>query len=1048
MSCQNALLFGTFSSTPGSDLTSTNVVVGDGADTAADVHLSQGIFHSLHPNIVLLHSLRQELHEIREILARLTSERSVRIELIPPAVAGKTKHQAPGAATTFIPITVEDFSVDLKYQEIRPIKYVQSVKDNDVWEYLYPSWMHPIVRFGVPAPVESFSRRLQLEQRSGAGGKYTRINATDNRADAAARVLLRFLRVAVVLGSFVRDKALAAHRLSSDQCMMLWEDSLGAAVRADEENRRIEALRQMLLKRTFLDKMLGCFTACALPRRKTRMIHSMQTQTFDSVKASPSNENVDDVNDDAARVPQVSACCGVQPKYAKVSTFTSEEEFQSVLKLALSQPLPVQCYPRRALTLLVRAVLTEMLSVEVADSFKSDSNRPTVDQAAQGAAAMSMSTLTPLDALLAKYPFLTSTDDMRCALRRAATERSSISATTHFRCASWVTGQAVHLNAHGQHVDASTQQVSTEQVSKMSAFYAQLGHVLDKTCTKYVHPVDAQPIPGRVIAPAIATSVIPARRKSLYGNTGSTKKAAAVVLPKLVNKEVVKPDGIRLQPEDLPIVSEAVAPVQEVWLGGGLRNLLFAMRVVEDVHSNPRGVAVLNSVLLPPPPPQVHPMSDAAALSDAESMLMMRKKLTAAGQSSKNPQFEETPASAKHASRKNGGINVRKKGVKSADEASVKIAKFIRKRTIISRSGKVQTFDSTKADVTPGTVSSGSALTSTTATAASNIIGAHGTTGSLSGSLESTKSKTTTTAVTTASNAAGNKAASKQPKSSEDAKATISKFLRSKRFNVTVSKSSKKYNYNGTRLRTLADYRIRTTKEAAAGMKIKNFLRNRSGKQVVDAGKIAADKAAAAAAAHAAAVEADAQLLRVAAAAHEQAENQRAIVCTTIYDLFSSARTGFSDRVLCQDRLWQFATHFTIKARNLCAASLRMLKHETPVRPLPTLGHLHHALILAVFRERYKFAVQPVKRLSMQDGKATSSATLTASAAVAVAASVKAVGATSNSRSSFTNAAAVLAPAAVPSVRSIRRYVQVIQGFCRIIKAKRVVRVKRLQHSL
>jgi hypothetical protein len=259
-------------------------------------------------------------------------------------------------------------------------------------------------------------------------------------------------------------------------------------------------------------------------------------------------------------------------------------------------------------------------------------------------------------------------------------------------------------------------------------------------------------------------------------------------------------------------------------------------------------------------------------------------------------------------------------------------------------------------------------------------------------------------------------------KSEEDAKATITKFLRSRAFNLSVNKRSKKYNYNGSKYRTEVKLKV-TRHEHIASKKISKFMRSRS------KGKLLTEHSSSQ----------DAQIRAAEAAAEaaeklqEAQEDARAVYCTTMFDLFTSARAGFSDRRLCHDRLWQFATAVTSKSRSLCGLSQKALTHETVVRKLPTLRELQSILVLAVFRERYaRFTSCPLPRRMMN--ALTSVQTVAGGAAAAGRA---------HSQLPLVTAQAPLGAKAADAAAT-KRCVEILQGLCKMYHARKLLRLRRL----
>jgi hypothetical protein len=386
LTCQNALLFGATALHSASEATAktsegpatsgehsnthtttqeaTTVVqltTHSRADADTD-QAGQGIFRGQHPSLLALHALRRELTEVRDIVTRLFADHCITIELTPPSAALTAGKSSKPAATTgktqFIPITNEDFKVDLHYTKIRPVAFVRCEKDYEVWRYHYPSWMQPVVHFGSRAPTETFYRRLQYELRTGKDGVYTRINRRDNRLDAAGRCLLRFLKQAVVLRGFVRRQAARAYAHSVDQLFMQWEDTLAGAVRVDAEARRVEEERRKSEHRSCVGRFLSCFQRATVFQRSARVVHSLGTD----------DDNLTDLNGAQGKSSRNSNrgggfSWGFKPKYAKITVFSSEDEMRAALKASLEAKLPVQAYPIAQQRPLECAIMAEMRTV-------------------------------------------------------------------------------------------------------------------------------------------------------------------------------------------------------------------------------------------------------------------------------------------------------------------------------------------------------------------------------------------------------------------------------------------------------------------------------------------------------------------------------------------------------------------------------------------------------------------------------------------------------------------------------------------------------------
>jgi len=973
LACQNALLFGTTSTKP------THSAISD--DGAQDTYLRQGVFHAVHPSLLLLRALTKEVAEMRGVLSKLLADGAVSVELSPPAgtagAGGGTSMSGRGSGkrmgggmggmgggpTTLSAVTTEDALIELQYSKIKPLKYVHCAKDFVQWKYEYPSWMQPVVHFGLPAPEETFFRRLHLEIRSGKDGIYTRINARDNRADEAGRVLLRFLRAAVIVQKYVAEKVLAEHRLRTDHAMMLWEDNLSAAVRSEAEEKRLSKLRQNRQNRSFFVKLFDCCQPEVVFHNNARVLHGVENGTGFS-DLSTKNMSAKNVSSKSAFAS--SSKRFFKPKYAQVSIWTSEEEFQSALRVALEVKLPVQKLPKHKLAAMVKVIRNEILRLNRAAG-------------------------CTIQALLSKYSGLGSADEVFQLAQRATQAGANLTSANYYRKTSWVTGQVVHLNSKGEHTDMGDGYHAPGLIGDMSEIYEKIERVIDRTCN-FTTGVSQFNIPAPPSGEAIEEKVRASRRMSqtrLHFESTARRKSS-VVIPKYVPKPTSTVERMRIQPEHMSSLSSAMAPVQEVWLGGGLRHLLVAVRLVEDGHLNPRGIVHQSSLILPPPVPHLHTAKNMQEqLTSAEGVQQMRKKLKTAA-------LEKKAEENKPAKRVSVSVRVAaKKGPKNANQASMLISKFIRK----TGSGKMKSADrrGSQSNAAGAESTRRSSVTATAPPGASDTNDAPAGNNNGNTSVKATTSKA---------------AAPASDVKALDALATISKFLRARKFNLSVSRSSKKYNYNGTKHRTVDEASIRRINNfnaRTAGAKITKFFRSKSksAKVVLTEEELAEIERRK--------YEAQVAAILAAHAAADKKEDERAILCITITDLFSRARAGFNDRVLCSDRLWRFATHVTNKKRNLCAQSLRVLKYELPVKALPSLRDLEFAFLLAVFRERYKFT--PVSNTL----KLVKGAVETPSMKVPV----------------------VTAP---KKEKTKEKYIATLQGLFKIYKAKRTAAMKRKQH--
>jgi hypothetical protein len=1138
LTCQNALLFGatalhrasgdTANTTEGpatsAEHTSTQTtqdattVVQLTTHSRADADADQagpGIFRGQHPSLLALHALRRELTEVRDIVARLFADHCITVELTPPSAAltaGKSSKPAPTTGKTqFIPITNEDFKVDLHYTKIRPVAFVRCEKGYEVWRYHYPSWMQPVVHFGHRAPSETFYRRLQYELRTGKDGVYTRINKRDNRIDAAGRCLLRFLKQAVVLRGFVRRQAAQAYAHSVDQLFMQWEDTLAAAVRADAEARRVEEERRKSEHRSCVGRFLSCFQRATVFQRSARVVHSLGTD----------DDNLTDLNaalNNSARNTNRSGgfSWGFKPKYAKITIFSSEDEMRAALKASLETKLPVQAYPVVQQRPLECAIMAEMRAAgNLLGAVTVESER--VD-AGEGERR--------LQSLVEQYAFLESVAVVRDVITASVEARDTITQRTHYRSMSWVTGQAVHLNARGEHVE--TVQYSLEALQGAAALYGEIGAVVDQVCLKN----DAAGTKAAATVQFASQSKV--SPKSGAATAHRTTHGAKHTQHTANTKAEPTADRMRVQPDYMATLTSAVSPVQELYFGGGLRHLVTVARVVECAAVNPRGVATTHSLLLPrlePPLPSVAQFE--GMLSEAESMRLMQKQLASkpgkAGTHSAVKGRRSSLHNHKDHSLTGAGRTAKspaagKRAPKTTQEASHTIAQFIRKRSIgaklgegsakvASTSGKQSSageadsvasdtasledtglstksanYDvggSSKSAVTAG-ASTKSAVTAGTSTKSAKFsassksnqtdddtltevsteaaaAGAAGTAGVVadgpapsSGSSSRASASSKQQPVKRSSlrgskssfsrrgsaEARGNNPPKRvsistptvveEGKSKETAMETIAKFLRSKAFNVTVNKRSKKFNYNGSKLRTEV-HLPKAVRSEIAGKKIARFLRAKSRNKLDTSGTDASVIASQSAKVKAADIEAALALQQ------EQERDRSAMYCNTLFDLFTSARAGFADRTLCQDRLWQFATVMTHRKRALCDLSVRALRSERVVKPLPTLRDLQSILVLAIFRDRYQRFATSVATMKAPTGGASGGKG--ARAARAVPHYMHATG-----QNNATGADPHHAHGQHHITRR-RKCVEVLQGLCKIYHAKKLLRQKRL-HKL
>jgi hypothetical protein len=1138
LACQNALLFGTTALHPTSEAkantsegpatsgehTRINTTTQDAAavvqhttHSRADAdtdQAGQGIFRGQHPSLLALHALRRELTEVRDIVTRLFADHCITVELTPPSAAitaGKSSKPAPTAGRTqFIPITNEDFKVDLQYTKIRPAAFVRCEKDYEVWRYHYPSWMQPVVHFGSRAPTETFYRRLQYELRTGKDGVYTRINKRDNRIDAAGRCLLRFLKQAVVLRGFVRRQAAQAYAHSVDQLFMQWEDTLAAAVRADAEARRVEEERRKSEHRSCVGRFLSCFQRATVFQRSARVVHSLGTD----------DDNLTDLNGAQGKSSRNSNrgggfSWGFKPKYAKITVFSSEDEMRAALKASLETKLPVQAYPIAQQRPLECAIMAEMRTVgNLLGAVSVDSER--VD-AGEGEGR--------LQALVEQYAFLESVAAVRDVITASIEARDTITQRTHYRSMSWVTGQAVHLNARGEHVE--TVQYSLEARQGAAALYGEIGAVVDQVC------LNGDP-PGTKAAAAVQfASQSKVSPKSGAATAHRTTHGAKHTQHTANTKAEPTADRMRVQPDYMATLTSAVSPIQELYFGGGLRHLVTVARVVECAAVNPRGVATTHSLLLPhlePPLPSVAQFE--GILSEAESMRLMQKQLASkpgkAGTHSavkgrRSSLHNHKDHSLTGAGRAAKSVAAGKRAPKTTQEASQTIAQFIRKRSVsaklgegsakvTSTSGKqssagdadsvvsdtaslddiggstrsaVTAGASTKSAVTAGTstrsaVTAGASTKSAKFTASSKsnqtdedtltevsteaaaadadtagvvVDGAAPSSGSSSRASASSKQQPVKRSSLRGSKssfsrrgsaeARGNNPSKRvsistptvaeEGKSKETAMETIAKFLRSKAFNMTVNKRGKKFNYNGSKLRTEV-HLPKAVRSEIAGKKIARFLRAKS-RGKLDTGENGDACAVVSQSAKVKAADIEAAL----ALQQEQERDRSAMYCNTLFDLFTSARAGFADRTLCQDRLWQFATVVTHRNRALCDLSVRVLRSERVVKPLPTLRDLQSILVLAIFRDRYLRFATSVATIKAPTGGAAGGKG--ARAARVVPHYMHATGG---------NNAAGAGPHHAHGQHHItrrRKCVEVLQGLCKFYHAKKLLRQKRL-HKL
>jgi hypothetical protein len=688
---------------------------------------------------------------------------------------------------------------------------------------------------------------------------------------------------------------------------------------------------------------------------------------------------------------------------------------------------------------------------------------------------------------------------------------------------SWVTGQAVHLNARGEHVE--TVQYSLEALHGAAALYGEIGAVVDQVCLKN----DAAGTKAAATVQFASQSKV--SPKSGAATAHSSTHGGKHAPPSANTKSEPTADRIRVQPDYMATLISAVSPVEELYFGGGLRHLVTVARVVECAAVNPRGVATTHSLLLPhlePPLPSVAQFE--GMLSEAESMRLMQKQLASkpgkAGTHSSVKGRRSSLHNHKDHSLTGAGRTVKspaagKRAPKTTQEASHTIAQFIRKRSIgaklgegsakaTSTSGKQSSageadsvvsdtasledtglstksanYDvggSTKSAVTAGT-STKSAVTAGTSTKSAKFSASSksnqtdddtltevsteaaaadaGTAGVVadgpapsSGSSSRVSNSSKQQPVKRSSLRGGSKSSFsrrgsaeargnnlskrvsistptvvEEGKSKETAMATIAKFLRSKAFNVTVNKRSKKFNYNGSKLRTEV-HLPKAVRSEIAGKKIARFLRAKSRSKLDTSGTDAGVVASQSAKVKAADIEAALALQQ------EQERDRSAMYCNTLFDLFTSARAGFADRTLCQDRLWQFATLVSHRKRALCDLSVRALRSERVVKPLPTLRDLQSILVLAIFRDRYQRIATSVATIKAPTGGAAGRKG--ARAARAVPHYMHATGGNNAAGADIHHGHGH------NHITRRRRCVEVLQGLCKIYHAKKLLRKKRL----
>lgn len=913
---------------------------------------------------------------MRDIVTQLLRDHSLTLQLTPPSAAmtspGGGRSAKPNPTTshaTLIPITVEDFLIKLHYAKIRPIQYIRCERTYEVWRYHFPSWMHPIVHFGSSAPKETFFRRLQYELRNGKDGIYARIDALDSRLDAAGRKLLRFLRQAVVLRRFVRNKCIEDYRISVNQCLMQWEDTLAAAVRVDREARRVKEEQEKYTKKGFLRKLFSCFHHTAVFRRSARVVHSLSTNDDNNFDNLEENRHYTSTSATARSSAKSNGFgWGFRPKYAKILIFTSEDELSAALKAELEQVLPVQVYStiqHRAIEqTIMNTLFQEICAVEAIRMVGSAKTR------------------SSLQALVSEYAFLDSAKDCNDAVHSAVQARSEVTSQTYRRQCSWITGQEVHINQHGQHI--SEAQCSPESLTQAAKVYQALSVAATQTTLGYANKNDTNRVSAALYpVPNKLASKIP-----LLDNTAQSVK-------------------LRIQADQLSLFTAAAQPVKEVYLGGGLRHLIGVLRVVEDGRLNPRGVVVLHSLLLPHLEPQLPTMAQfQGTLNNTGSVETMKRSIaehhrsTGSAEMGNGRKMSVTVRDG-HKVVRLGSAETSKKPPKTAAEARKTITKFILKRSssvkrfteqgagtgkplmgdtaatssscsttgvavaptesVVSVDTKI-TFPATSGNRSQ---SSPSRAATDTARASSN---SKNTVKPLTTSMSDTRTSGKVRRGSVTRSSLTTTASSRKP-TEETARDTITKFLLSRSFNLSVSKRSKKYNYNGTKTRT--EVRVRGLKtEVFAGKKIVRFMRARSKSRVR---QLEEEKQKALAIAAAEKKRQEAEALYIETQRSEQQKDTDAVYCTTIFDLFTSARAGFSDRPLCQDRLWHFSTVITSKSRQLCNLSIKMLRSQTeqPIKALPTLHDLRGVLVVALFRERHLFATQdvPKKKAFLSDSK-------------------------------------------------------------------------------
>jgi hypothetical protein len=427
----------------------------------------------------------------------------------------------------------------------------------------FPRFMQPVFRFGATAPPESFQKQLLREKKAGIAGKYTKLDAKDQKIDIRARKLLQQLFKRCLLKRFLLNCWHAQEVRDYDrQCMML-EDARALLIRKREKEDKHRQRAQTLSYRL----SRGCMSV---------IVGAVCCRALGPPKVFPMGEW--NRFDEAYRLLRTSSFARLQRRYRPKRGLSIDY-----------QKSPV------ALKEMMRFIASNNFRLTSAPDFRAFVQREEMFRVVEWAAWEALEQdLADIDTI-------------------------HITEATHFRWHSWYTGQMVAVNtATGNQMELRS--LLQRQLPAMSQLYATMSELPSEQSTD--RAIDAM-VNTRDRSGKLSSSL----RRSMFRSTTESTSELPTALDTMLDtggddkdhfdeKELTEALRHSLKRDQFgrtrlqnniragklpPPVSTYRRFCPEYWIAGGIHRVMVAMRIVEHEQWNERGIIIVDDVEVPSP---------------------------------------------------------------------------------------------------------------------------------------------------------------------------------------------------------------------------------------------------------------------------------------------------------------------------------------------------------------------------------------------------------------------------------------------------------------